>query len=117
MNVQQALVLGIIIGFTLATAVMLWRNREDRKDLEHYRSLFAQVYDFGDMDVKRSRKGEFTGRHVKQPRQGERHLHVVERQPDFDPPIPDFLKDPADVERDLRNQVSIDELLQDWGGR
>jgi hypothetical protein len=96
MVVQQIVVLAFLAGFVLATGICLWVQREDKQDLEHYRSIFGELYGFEGFDIKAARTKPTKGR------------HVAEQQ--FDPPIPDFLKD-------REAEVNLDDVFHEWGGR
>jgi hypothetical protein len=96
MVVQQIVVLAFLAGFVLATGICLWVQRDNIKDLEHYRQIFGELYGFEGFDIKAARNKPTKGR------------HVAEQQ--FDPPIPDFLKD-------REQEVNLDDVFHEWGGR
>ncbi len=49
MDVNQAICLGFLIGFIVATAIGLVARRENLSDLEVYREHFGEVHDLADV--------------------------------------------------------------------
>jgi purine-cytosine permease-like protein len=83
MDVNQALCLGFLIGFIVATIISLIARRENLSDLEVYRQYFGEIHDIAGLSVKAPRT-EAWGRTT--------HIVSSELDPKDLPPLPDFLK-------------------------
>lgn len=55
MDTYQAVCLGFLVGFVVATIISLVARRENLSDLEVYREHFGEVHDLAGMDIKAPR--------------------------------------------------------------